>query len=94
LIKGGDAPEAASHVDTVVFDKTGTLTEGKLIVTEFIHVSETLTTVVHSKGELGDANVPDQSLLWMLERTSQHPLARAIVKFVRRRQAWPFLLAG
>jgi P-type Cu+ transporter len=72
-------------VDTVVFDKTGTLTEGKPIVTEFIVVSETLTTDVHSKGELGDTNMPDLYLLWMLgcvERTSQHPLAHAIVKFV------------
>ncbi|KAJ1902467.1 Cu(2+)-transporting P-type ATPase, partial [Coemansia sp. IMI 209127] len=30
LIKGGDALEAASHIDVVVFDKTGTLTRGKL----------------------------------------------------------------
>jgi P-type Cu+ transporter len=33
LVKGGEAVEAASHVDTVLLDKTGTLTEGKQSVT-------------------------------------------------------------
>jgi P-type Cu+ transporter len=33
LVKGGEAVEAASHVDTVVLDKTGTVTEGKQSVT-------------------------------------------------------------
>jgi Cu+-exporting ATPase len=36
LVKGGEAVEAAAHVDTVILDKTGTVTEGKQSVVEVL----------------------------------------------------------
>ena len=69
LIKGGEALESAANVDTIIFDKTGTLTMGKPAVEEFVHL---------------DDKVAKDELLWMVlcaERSSEHPLAVAVVKY-------------
>lgn len=67
LIKGGDALERASKVNTVVLDKTGTLTKGKPAVTDIINV-----------GSL-DANQILQ-ITASAEKGSEHPLGTAMVK--------------
>jgi Cu+-exporting ATPase len=66
LIKSADALERMEKVDTLVVDKTGTLTEGKPKV----------TGIVAAPG-FSDAEI----LAWAasLERSSEHPLAAAIV---------------
>jgi Cu+-exporting ATPase len=66
LIKSAEALERMERVDTLVVDKTGTLTEGRPRV----------TSVVPSPG-LHEAEV--LSLAAALERSSEHPLAAAIV---------------
>lgn len=68
LMKGGEALEKASGINSVVFDKTGTLTKGKPCVTNFIMMPDTSFEANH--------------LLWLLaslERNSEHPLAAAVV---------------
>ncbi|MEK7104850.1 MAG: heavy metal translocating P-type ATPase [Patescibacteria group bacterium] len=67
LIKGGDALERASKVNTVILDKTGTLTKGKPVVTNILNV--------------GLLNV-DQILqiAASAEKGSEHPLGDAMVK--------------
>jgi Cu+-exporting ATPase len=67
LIRNADALERFGKVDTLVVDKTGTLTEGK----------PTLTSVVPQPGFSEDDLL---SLIASLERSSEHPLAAAIVK--------------
>lgn len=67
LVRNAEALEIMEKVDTLVFDKTGTLTEGK----------PRLTQVVAANG------VSEHDLLRLvasLERSSEHPLAAAIVK--------------
>ena len=67
LIKNAESLERMEKVDTLVVDKTGTLTEGKPSVVA-IEVAEGFT----EDEVLG--------LAASLERTSEHPLALAIVK--------------
>jgi Cu+-exporting ATPase len=66
LIKSAEALERMEKVDTLVVDKTGTLTEGKPRV----------TAIVPAQGFTEDSILP---LAASLERSSEHPLAAAIV---------------
>ncbi|MEH7075602.1 heavy metal translocating P-type ATPase [Neobacillus drentensis] len=70
LVKGGVHLENLSHLGAIAFDKTGTLTKGKPEVTEVI-VKDGLDK---------------DSLIWKaasIESHSNHPLANAIVKYVK-----------
>jgi Cu+-exporting ATPase len=67
LIRNAEALEIFGKVDTLIIDKTGTLTEGK----------PTLSSVIPQLG------IDESALLELvasLERSSEHPLAAAIVK--------------
>ncbi|MCL5888207.1 MAG: heavy metal translocating P-type ATPase [Actinobacteria bacterium] len=68
LIKSAEALETTHKVKAIIFDKTGTLTHGKPVVTEFETVGG-----FDSKVLLG--------LAASLERSSEHPLAEAIVAY-------------
>ena len=70
LIKGGEALEAASRIDTVVLDKTGTVTRGEPRVTDVIALNG------HSESEV-------LRLAASAEFYSEHPLGRAIVAHAR-----------
>ncbi len=74
LIKSAEALERMEKVDTLVVDKTGTLTEGKPKV----------TAVVPAAG-MSEAEI--LPLAASLERSSEHPLAAAIVTAARDRDA-------
>src|SRR5215467_13468692 len=76
LIKGGEALQRAGDVDTVVLDKTGTITEGRPSVTD----------VVVAPGALfdGDALL---ALVASIERSSEHAVADAVVRFAQGRVA-------
>ncbi|HVH39108.1 MAG TPA: heavy metal translocating P-type ATPase [Gemmatimonadaceae bacterium] len=76
LIKGGESLQRAGEVDTIVLDKTGTVTEGR----------PTVTDVVRGPGRelaLGDDEM--LRLVASLERSSEHPLADAIVQHATAR---------
>ncbi len=66
LIKNAEALERLEKVDTLVVDKTGTLTEGKPRV-----------VAIESGGALDESEL--LRLAASLERSSEHPLAAAIV---------------
>lgn len=72
LVKGGEALEAASHIDAVVFDKTGTLTHGKPEVTEIVVFAD------KSEQEI-------ITLAGSMEKHSEHPLAEAIYAFAKKK---------
>ncbi|MFM9106328.1 MAG: heavy metal translocating P-type ATPase [Chloroflexota bacterium] len=66
LVRGGEALEAAKHIDAIVLDKTGTVTEGKPAVTE----------IAAAPGW-----DPEEALRLAaaVEVASEHPLGAAIV---------------
>jgi Cu+-exporting ATPase len=72
LIKSAEALERLEKVDTLVVDKTGTLTEGKPKVTAISTAS-------------GRTEADVVGLAAALERSSEHPLAAAIVAAAKER---------
>ncbi|XP_076910456.1 copper-transporting ATPase HMA4-like [Bidens hawaiensis] len=72
LIKGGNALEKAHKVNTVVFDKTGTLTVGK---------PEVVSAVLFSRISMEEFC----SITIAVEANSEHPIAKAIVKYAKNR---------
>jgi len=90
LLKGGEAFEAASKVDAVVLDKTGTVTTGKPVVTDFQRLSPSGNCYGANSKKKDAPQTSDEkpiskdTMLWLLgslERSSEHPLAKAIVAF-------------
>ena len=67
LIRNAEALEIFGKVDTLIIDKTGTLTEGK----------PKLSSVIPQPG-IGESDL--LQFVASLERSSEHPLAAAIVK--------------
>jgi Cu+-exporting ATPase len=73
LIRDIDALQSAERIDIVVLDKTGTVTQGKPAVTAVIPAN-------------GHSDVEVLRLAAAAEQYSEHPLARAIVRYARDRQ--------
>ncbi len=75
LFKNSEALETATKLDTIVLDKTGTITLGKPSVVNII-VSNSLIKNEEELLRLGAS----------VERGSEHPLGRAIVKEAEKRE--------
>jgi P-type Cu+ transporter len=73
LVRGGEALERMASIDTVVFDKTGTLTEGHPEVAEV-------------KPATGWSEDEFLRVLASIEKSSEHPLGRAIVVLAEKRK--------
>ena len=74
LVKGGGPLEALGGLSAIAFDKTGTLTEGAPRVTDVVPAEGA------TEAELVEAVVA-------VERLSEHPLARAVVRDLEARAA-------
>ncbi len=75
LFKNSESLETATRLDTVVLDKTGTLTVGKPAVTDLV--------------PLGAGNGGENGLLRLaasVEKGSEHPLGKAIVRLAADRR--------
>jgi Cu2+-exporting ATPase len=69
LIKDAESLELAHRVSAIILDKTGTITEGKPVV---IHAYE--SDVLSNM---------DKQVLFSIESQSEHPLAEALVNYLR-----------
>ena len=76
LIKGGEALQRAGDLTTVVLDKTGTVTEGKPTVTDLLAAPGSSLSPAEVLG-----------LVASMERSSEHPLADAIVRRAKEQGA-------
>nr|MDQ6907290.1 heavy metal translocating P-type ATPase [Chloroflexota bacterium] len=72
LLKGGESLQRVRQVNTVVLDKTGTVTNGEPAVTDIIAMD-------------GWADDDLLRLVAIVEKGSEHPLARAIVRYAEER---------
>lgn len=73
LFKGGSYLSNMSDISAIAFDKTGTLTKGEPSVTDVYFVSA-------NKDEIGQY----EHILYSMETQSNHPLAKAIVKYYKK----------
>src|SRR5690606_33232055 len=83
LVKGGEALERLSTVNTIALDKTGTLTTGRIEVIE--------TRVIAGGVDRMDAMLP---VVLAMEEQSTHPIATAITRAVRAAGAKPAMIEG
>ncbi len=72
LIKDAEGLESGHKVNAVVLDKTGTITEGKPIVSNLIWSDSAQLNQIHL-----------QSVFLSLEQLSEHPLAEAVVAYLK-----------
>jgi P-type Cu+ transporter len=80
LIKGGDSLETAHRLDTIVLDKTGTITEGEPSLTDI-----SLADSGFGNADLQKAENEFLRLVASAEKSSEHPLAAAIVREAEKR---------
>ena len=66
LVKGSNYLEELNTIDTIVLDKTGTITKGEFGITEIVEVNGTKEEIL--------------KIAASLEKNSNHPIARSIVK--------------
>ncbi|NLR80900.1 heavy metal translocating P-type ATPase [Chitinophaga eiseniae] len=78
LIRDAESLELAHKVDVLILDKTGTITEGKPVVTDVLDYIEEEAA---------------WSVLYALERQSEHPLAEAIVSHLSEKNIQPVTLS-
>jgi Cu+-exporting ATPase len=76
LIKGGEALEKIHKLSMIVFDKTGTLTRGEPEVADIVCAPDFTEQQVFTVAAA-------------LEKTSEHPLAKAMMKRARHRDILP-----
>jgi len=81
LIKGGVYLEQAGRLRGIALDKTGTITEGHPSVQKVVPFNK------HTEDEL-------LSIAAALEKPSEHPLARAIVRYAAAREIDPAPASG
>lgn len=94
LIKDAESIETARKIDTVVLDKTGTVTEGRPEVTHLIWSlpeapswPDIMKREADSASGAQDTKVSRETYLknifFSLEKLSEHPLAEAVVKYLK-----------
>lgn len=81
LVKGGEALERLSSVNTIALDKTGTLTTGRIEVVE--------TRVIAGDESAASALLP---VVLAMEEQSTHPIAMAIARSARASGARPAMI--
>ncbi|QGU33568.1 heavy metal translocating P-type ATPase [Thermochromatium tepidum] len=80
LIKNGAVLERLSSIRHLVFDKTGTLTEGRPVVVAIAGAEAEWRRLDPDSPVLSEDQRADLRLIGALERLSEHPAARAVLR--------------
>ncbi len=83
LIRDAESLELGHKVNAIVLDKTGTITAGKPVVTDVIWKTSAQPMQAALEG-----------ILLAAEQQSEHPLAAAVVQYLKERQAVPVPLSS
>ncbi len=75
LIKDAESLELAHKVNAIILDKTGTITEGKPMVTNMQWIKDE------------NASTTYQDVMFSMESQSEHPLAQAVVVYLKENDA-------
>jgi Cu2+-exporting ATPase len=89
LIRDAESLELGHKVNAIILDKTGTITEGKPTVTNFLSTVHRPQSTVSKTNQAVDSRpltVDSNSILLALESKSEHPLAEAVVKFLKEKE--------
>jgi len=79
LIKDAESLELAHKVSAIVLDKTGTITEGKPRVQQLLWLGQADENISQSMVDHADKS----SILLAMEQKSTHPLALAVVQYLK-----------
>ncbi len=74
LIKDAESLELSKNIDVIILDKTGTITEGKPTITDFKWFEPETNEIAN--------------ILYSIEKSSEHPLADAIVQHMGKNVAF------
>ncbi len=96
LIRDAESLELGHRVNAIILDKTGTITEGKpsVVSIQWSVFSEQSQLTVNGEKSVVSGEAHDHlplttnylQLLMALESKSEHPLAEAVVKFLREKE--------
>lgn len=86
LIRDAESLELGHRVDAIILDKTGTITSGKPTVANYmstVHGPQSTESKPEQAVDGGQLTVDHLSILFALESKSEHPLAEAVVKYLK-----------
>ena len=70
IIKNDEVIEKIANIKTIFIDKTGTITHGKLQIINFLNIKSPI--------------IPIADVIFTLENKSRHPVAIALLEFIKR----------
>ncbi len=88
LIRDAESLELGHRVNAIILDKTGTITEGKPTVANYlstVHGPQSSKMEAELAADSRPSTVDLDSTLLALESKSEHPLAEAVVKFLKEK---------
>jgi Cu+-exporting ATPase len=85
LIRSGESLQAAEKLNAIILDKTGTITKGKPELTDIVEVGGWNLEVGEARGTTPTSKFQFLALAASVEKSSEHPLALAIVEGAQAR---------
>lgn len=92
LIRDAESLELGHRVNAIILDKTGTITAGKPTVANYlstVHSPQSTESKPEKAVDSRLSTVDQTSILLSLESKSEHPLAEAVVHYLKKKEIEP-----